>query len=701
MYTLDKRRSKMKKCSNCGEEFEGNCCPNCGTWTEESRICPKCGNKLNAGANFCNYCGFSLGGAPDNRPQKNGGSSFKEKMSKVGKWMKKHLFIVIPVAIVLVVAIILACAIPACVKAADNGTYYLLEYNGEMDKTTYFVIDSGEWKDENGDGGSYEKDGDKIVFYVELMGSKEVVASGTIKDGVLTLDDDGFKEVYVSESHKHKYGEWKTTTEPTCMEKGEETGVCACGAKEKRVINSSEHKVSDKWEFDNSQHFKICSVCKQQFESEKHNSSSNCTVCGYPSVEVDGFGFILNGDSKGYTLVSAERDKAIIIPATCKELPVTAIGNSAFSGCSTLTSITIPDSVTSIGNYAFRACSALTSITIPDGVTSIGSSAFSGCSSLKKATMPAFAIEYIPQQNLEEVIITSGESIGEDAFEYCSSLTSIIIPDSITSIGDRAFYDCSSLTSITIPHSVTSIGNYAFYGCSSLTSITIPDNVTNIGSYTFRGCSSLTSITIPDSVTSIGNFAFAYCSKLTSITIPDSVTSIGDSAFWYCSSLESVTIGNGVTSISYYAFSGCSSLEEIKFKDMASYCQINGLSNVDQNKVYIGGQKLTEMTSIVIPDGVTSIGDNAFYNCSSLTSVTIGDGVTSISYQAFIGCSSLTSITIPDSVTSISNSAFSGCSSLTDITFAGTKAQWKAIEKGYSWNNNTGNYTIHCTDGDI
>lgn len=111
---------------------------------------------------------------------------------------------------------------------------------------------------------------------------------------------------------------------------------------------------------------------------------------------------------------------------------------------------------------------------------------------------------------------------------------------------------------------------------------------------------------------------------------------------------------------------------------MASYCQINGLSNVDQNKVYIGGQKLTEMTSIVIPDGVTSIGDNAFYNCSSLTSVTIGDGVTSIS-----------------------NSAFSGCSSLTDITFAGTKAQWKAIEKGYSWNNNTGNYTIHCTDGDI
>ncbi len=669
----------MKKCSNCGEEFEGNCCPNCGTWTEESRICPRCGNKLNAGANFCNYCGFSFGGAPDNRPQKNGGSSFKEKMSKVGKWMKKHLFIVIPVAIVLVVAIILACAIPACVKAADNGTYYLLEYNGEMDKTTYFVIDSGEWKDENGDGGSYEKDGDKIVFYVDLMGSKEVVASGTIKDGVLTLDDDGFKEVYVSESHKHKYGEWKTTTEPTCMEKGEETGVCACGAKEKRVINSSEHKVSDKWEFDNSQHFKICSVCKQQFESEKHNSSSNCTVCGYPSVEVGGFGFILNGDSKGYTLVIAKQDKTIIIPATCKELPVTAIGNSAFSGCSTLTSITIPDSVTSIGNYAFRDCSALTSITIPDGVTSIGNYAFwgcssltsitipdsvtsisdyyafEGCSSLKKATMPAFAIEYIPKQNLEEVIITSGESIGW----------------------------------------------YAFSGCSSLTSITIPDSVTRIGTKAFSGCSSLTSITIPDGVTSIGDEAFSGCSSLTSITIPDSVTSIGTKAF-----------------------SGCSSLTEIKFKDMASYCQINGLSSVDRNKVYIGRQKLTEMTSIVIPDGVTSIGsyafegcsslesitipdsvtsigDSAFYDCSSLTSVTIPDGVTNIGGFAFDNCSSLTSITIPDSVTSIYRYAFSGCSSLTDITYEGTKAQWNAIYQDVTWDYNTGNYTVHCTDGDI
>ena len=428
----------MKKCSNCGEEFEGNCCPNCGTWTEESRICPKCGNKQNAGANFCNYCGFSFGGAPDNRPQKNGGSSFKEKMSKVGKWMKKHLFIVIPVAIVLVVAIILACAIPACVKAADNGTYYLLEYNGEMDKTTYFVIDSGEWKDENGDGGSYEKDGDKIVFYVELMGSKEVIASGTIKDGVLAIDDDGFKEVYVSESHKHKYGEWKTTTEPTCTEDGEESRSCACGVKENKKLKPKGHSAAAELHFDETNHFIVCSYCNEKLETEEHEFAEfdgikYCTLCNYGNNIVDNLKLILDKDKNEYTIIGAVSEtETIVIPSTFNGLPITSIGNRAFSGCSSLTSVTIGNGVTSIGEDAFRGCRSLTSITIPDSVTSIGDSAFWGC----------------------------------------SSLTSITIPDSVTSIGDSAFDSCIKLTSITIPDSVTSISAYAFCDCSSLTDIT-------------------------------------------------------------------------------------------------------------------------------------------------------------------------------------------------------------------------------------
>ena len=194
---------------------------------------------------------------------------------------------------------------------------------------------------------------------------------------------------------------------------------------------------------------------------------------------------------------------------------VIGIGNYAFQGCSSLTSVTILDGVTSIGYSAFDGCSSLTSVTIPNSVISIGYSAFDGCSSLTSITIPDGVI-----------------SIGKWTFQRCSSLTSVTIPDGVTSIGDCAFYECSSLTSVTIPNSVTSIGNYAFDGCSSLTSVTILDGVTSIGEWAFCECSSLTSVTILDGVTSIGNFAFYGCSSLTSVTIPNSVTSIGDWAFY-------------------------------------------------------------------------------------------------------------------------------------------------------------------------
>ena len=200
-------------------------------------------------------------------------------------------------------------------------------------------------------------------------------------------------------------------------------------------------------------------------------------------------------------------------------------------------------------------------------------------------------------------------TIGDSAFKYCDSLTSVTIPDSVTTIGDNAFWSCIDLTSVTIPDNVTSIGEWAFGYCSSLTSVTIPDSVTEIGISTFAGCDSLTSVTIPDSVTTIGDHAFEGCSSLTNITIPESVTTIGGSAFAFCSRLTSVTIPDGITTIGDYAFCECDSL-----------------------------------TSVTIPDSVTTIGNYAFYNCSSLTSVTIPDSVTTIGVYAFSGCSSLTSV---------------------------------------------------------
>ncbi len=231
--------------------------------------------------------------------------------------------------------------------------------------------------------------------------------------------------------------------------------------------------------------------------------------------------FEYRADDTGITLLKyTGKSENVVIKSEYSGLPVTSIGMGAFSGCSSLTAITIPDSVTSIGDWAFSGCSSLTAITIPDSVTSIGDYAFYGCSSLTAITIP-----------------DSVTSIGDEAFSGCSSLTAITIPDSVTSIGDEAFSGCSSLTAITIPDSVTSIGGSAFRGCSSLTAITIPDSVIIIGDEAFYGCSSLTTVTIPDSVTSIGNSVFSYCSSLTAITIPDSVTSIGDKAFRGCSSL--------------------------------------------------------------------------------------------------------------------------------------------------------------------
>ena len=266
----------------------------------------------------------------------------------------------------------------------------------------------------------------------------------------------------------------------------------------------------------------------------------------------------------------------------------------------------------------FIGCRSLTSLVIPNSVTNIGDYAFSGCRSLTDIVIP-----------------DSVTRIGDGAFRGCKSLTDIVIPNSVTSIGDNAFEYCFSLSNLVIPDGVTSIEDNAFKGCYSLSSVVIPDSVSCIGFGAFENCSSLTDIVIPDSVTSIGGYAFGCCESLTDIVIPNSVTSIGDNAFWYCKSLSSVVIPAGVTSIGARAFCECSSL-----------------------------------ISIVIPDGITCIGESAFCVCSSLSSVVIPDSVTSIGNYAFAYCKSLTDIVIPNSVTSIGDNAFRHCSSLSSLVIS-------------------------------
>ena len=313
--------------------------------------------------------------------------------------------------------------------------------------------------------------------------------------------------------------------------------------------------------------------------------------------------------------------------------------------------VTIPGSigglpVIEIGDLAFspdyQGIQSITSVTIPNSVTSIGNYAFNGCSGLTSVTIP-----------------NSVTSFGGGAFNGCTGLTSVTIPNRMTSIGNGAFSGCSGLTSVTIPNSVTSIGNGTFSGCSDLTSVTFPNSVTSIGDQAFACCTGLTSLTIPDSVTSIGNQAFSDCSGLNSVAIPNSVTSISNGAFSGCSGLTSVTIPNSVTSIGEYAFQGCRNLTSVTIP--ASVTNIGGVAFADCNG----------LTSVTIPNSVTSIADSTFQNCTGLTSVTIPNSVTSIGSYAFYGCSGLTSVTIPSSVTSIGTSAFYQSTSLNKIQFEG------------------------------
>ncbi len=385
---------------------------------------------------------------------------------------------------------------------------------------------------------------------------------------------------------------------------------------------------------------------------------------------------------------------------------VTNIPNGAFARLQGLTSVTIPESVTRIGSYAFSGCSSLTSVTIPNPVATIGRNAFSGCTNLSTLNFNAtnctilfddneyyyyYDGQYVFGDCPNLATINIGDNvrtIPEYAFPECTGLTSVAIPNSVTSIGNYAFSGCSGLTEVTIGNSVTSIGDGVFINCSGLSSVTIGNSVTSIGRDAFGGCSGLTSISIPNSVTSIGVQAFEYCSRLTSITIPNSVTSIASGTFQYCTSLASVTIPNSVMSIGGYAFYRCTNLSSVIIP--------NSVISIDGRAFYKTG-----LTSVTIPQS-TRLGESVFLSCQNLMEINVQagntyyksiDGVlfnyqadtlitypagkrgsyttpnttTTIGFEAFYECTNLSSVFIGNSVRTISPAAFSGCTNLTEI----------------------------------
>ena len=405
-------------------------------------------------------------------------------------------------------------------------------------------------------------------------------------------------------------------------------------------------------------------------------SSNNGTSVG-DEAAISDFIYTVNDDGTATITKYNGNDALLVIPNEIDGHTVTAIGRAAFSGCTSLISITIPDSVTSIGYIAFSDCTSLSSIEISDSVTEIGMSAFFGCTNLSSIKIPGGVKE-----------------IDRMTFSGCTNLASVIIPGGVTSIGYSAFSDCTNLTGITIPDSVTTIASVAFVNCTSLGSITIPDSVTYIGKAALPGCTSINVADNNQNYCDIDGVLFSkdktvliqYPGGRTSesYSIPDSVTYIDESAFSDCTGLASIIIPGGVTSIGESAFFDCTSLVSINVADNNQvYCDIDGvLFNKDKTEIiiYPTGKPSARYS---IPDGVTSIGDYAFFDCTSLSSIEIPDSVTEIGNSAFYHCTGLSSITIPVDVREIGSQAFLDCTGLVYIRIPNgvTSIGWKAFDK--------------------
>ncbi len=584
----------------------------------------------------------------------------------------KRVFLLIPVFFFLF--FLVSC------KNKQTGTYYLYE-NDDYNKEVYIILEKDKWKDDDNASGDYTISGDTITFYVELFGFKEELYSGTIKDGIMKIEDLGPNKYYCKEGKKpsqtstsntpsstghthqfltgwsidkdatcieagikshhcigchektdatsipptgHTFWEWKVTKEATETTKGVKERICRkCNYVETSEVEMHKHQYGS-WQMNSNEHWQKCEICNF-INTQEHefkivtNNSLKCEICQKEINVSYNLKFTLSEDGKSYCVngFNGESSSIVIIPNEYNGLPVLTISNAAFENDTVLTEVYIDEGIISIGDKAFMEASHLKKIKFPNSLQILGDSSFENCRFLKN----------IDLHNTNLV------SIGAGALAKCG-IEKIIFPSTLKLVGNNVFEYCSYLTDV---YYEGTIGDW----CNITLNNGVFSSSYNLNHFYLRNSNNeweeVTSIEIPNTIKKIGDYQFCVFNNVTSITIPDSVTSIGEGSFKDCYNI----------------------------------------------------------TSIVIPNSVTSIGASAFYDCSSLKSIVIPINVTSIGYQVFSGCCNLRSIVIPDNVTIIELYAFDDCSCLKTVYYKGTSSDWKSIVIGYYGNEPLSSATIY------
>lgn len=562
----------MHKCWKCGKEFEGKFCPDCGAEWQEEKTCPQCGAKLRGSMRFCNECGYSFANQKVKKTN--------NKSNKFLTWIKTHLKIVLPVSISLVIIIVLLSLIPTFIALQTNGTYYKLNYNGEVDKKTYFILQSGKWTDEDGESGTYKKDGDSIVFYVTFFGETEELCDGTLIDDVLSLNGD----TYISEKHKHNYGEWETTRKATCLIDGIETRTCTCGVKETQAIKAVGYH-SGEW-----------ITTKEASCSEEGGKTLHCTVCGSDDEET-----IEKLPHSGEWVTTRQTSCSV---EGVQELICNVCGDKQIQFIEKLPH-TLSDwiFVNDVHYKTCTVCGAKVDYANHEGETS--------CSICNYPLQDSVGLQLTLNSSEDGYIVSGLGTLTDNVIRIPQTYNNL----PVVSIADNAFYGCSTIKYITIPASVISIGSSAFRGCNALTNVIMSEKLVSIGSYAFYDCSSLLEITIPEEVTSIGEYAFYYCAALieinfnakncTGIRFPNYIFHLAGK------SGEGITVnfGSYVTQIPDYLF----------------FPVNTGGANVNIKSIVFAENSVCE-----------SIGLNAFRNCATtLQSIILPKSIKTIEAGAF------------------------------------------------------------------